>query len=278
MSITDVRGLPKDIQAIALDLDGTLLGPNNKVSQENKEALERLSAERIIVTGRSYPNALRFAEEVNASSLLVDNSNMSIDLTSGKVVIQHQLAEGAVIALLSILREARKQGQVTYHIASGKYLVTEPGNLKSTMNYFFPGEPWERDFATEADLLAFAEKAKVQKIVAEFADRDKMKQLETFASALGAKTFITVDKPDKHRLEICGVTKADGLKSLMEMKGIPADKIVTAGDGLNDLHMIQIGFGVAMGNAHPRLKEVAKFITDTNTNHGVAKFIKSYLL
>lgn len=278
MSMKDIRNLLKNVKYAALDLDGTLLGLDNKVSAESKEAVKKLEVERIIATGRSYPNAARFGREINASYLLVDNSNLGIDLTSGETVIQHQLAEGAVAVILSILREVRRQNQVTYHIASGKHLITEPGNLEDTMSYFFPGEIWEKEFATEADLLTFAEKGKVQKIVAEFADRGKMKQLEVFASAVGAKTFITVDRPGKHRLEICAVTKADGLIALLEKRGLSAEDGITVGDGLNDLHMLQIGFGVAMGNAHPELKKAAKHITDTNADNGVANFINNFLL
>jgi hydroxymethylpyrimidine pyrophosphatase-like HAD family hydrolase len=38
------------------------------------------------------------------------------------------------------------------------------------------------------------------------------------------------------------------------------------------------GIGVAMGNAVPKLKEVADYITDTNFNDGVAKAIRKFVL
>ena len=50
------------------------------------------------------------------------------------------------------------------------------------------------------------------------------------------------------------------------------------GDSENDLSMIKFaGIGVAMGNAIDKVKEAASFITDSNTNSGVAKAIKKFI-
>ena len=46
-----------------------------------------------------------------------------------------------------------------------------------------------------------------------------------------------------------------------------------------DLEMIKnAGTGVAMGNAEEQLKSIANYITDTNVNDGVAKFLKENVL
>ena len=46
------------------------------------------------------------------------------------------------------------------------------------------------------------------------------------------------------------------------------------GDSFNDYSMFtEFNLSSAMGNAIPEIKEVAKYITDTNDNAGVAKAI-----
>lgn len=51
------------------------------------------------------------------------------------------------------------------------------------------------------------------------------------------------------------------------------------GDQGNDIAMVNYaGVGVAMGNAIPELKEIAQFVTGTNSEDGVAMAIEKYVL
>ena len=50
------------------------------------------------------------------------------------------------------------------------------------------------------------------------------------------------------------------------------------GDYDNDIGMLKAsGYGIAMGNGLDSVKRVARFVTDTNTNDGVAKAIRKYM-
>ena len=63
----------------------------------------------------------------------------------------------------------------------------------------------------------------------------------------------------------------------MEYYNIPKERCIAIGDGHNDIGLIEVaGIGVAMGNAHPELKKVAKYHTDDCKNQGVLKFLKEY--
>ena len=49
------------------------------------------------------------------------------------------------------------------------------------------------------------------------------------------------------------------------------------GDSENDLTMISgVGYGIAMGNAVPEVKNIATYITDTNNQDGIAKALAYY--
>ena len=39
-----------------------------------------------------------------------------------------------------------------------------------------------------------------------------------------------------------------------------------------------VGIGVAMGNAEKAVKDAADFITDTNMNEGISKYLKENIL
>ena len=56
-------------------------------------------------------------------------------------------------------------------------------------------------------------------------------------------------------------------------RGIPAEQVMTIGDNLNDVSMIQWAVSFAMGNAELELKEYAKYETATNLENGVGEAI-----
>lgn len=57
-------------------------------------------------------------------------------------------------------------------------------------------------------------------------------------------------------------------------RAIPLSDVMTIGDNLNDVSMIQLaGVSFAMGNGEIEVKEYAKYLTDTNIESGVGKAI-----
>ena len=60
--------------------------------------------------------------------------------------------------------------------------------------------------------------------------------------------------------------------------GIPLERIMAIGDNQNDVEMIsRSGFGVAMGNAIPALKEKARWVTAVNDEDGFALAIEKMI-
>lgn len=67
-----------------------------------------------------------------------------------------------------------------------------------------------------------------------------------------------------------GVSKAIGIKKLLEYLNFPAERQYAFGDGLNDLDMLKmIPNGVAMGNALPEVKEAAAYVTKDVDDDGI---------
>ncbi|WP_433749316.1 Cof-type HAD-IIB family hydrolase [Falsibacillus pallidus] len=69
-----------------------------------------------------------------------------------------------------------------------------------------------------------------------------------------------------------GGSKAEGIKQMINRLGFDIKDIYAFGDGLNDVEMLEAaGTGVAMGNAHPALKEFADMVTDDVAEDGLEK-------
>ena len=76
-----------------------------------------------------------------------------------------------------------------------------------------------------------------------------------------------------------GVTKGRALMTLAEGLSIEREEIIAIGDNYNDISMLEYaGFPVAMGNSVEPLKRVAKFVTSSNDEDGVAKALREILI
>ena len=74
------------------------------------------------------------------------------------------------------------------------------------------------------------------------------------------------------------VTKAAGLDFLSEHLGFSAERTVAFGDGENDIELVDwAGYGVAVANAHDRVKEIADFVCPSVDEEGVAQVLEAFL-
>jgi Cof subfamily protein (haloacid dehalogenase superfamily) len=75
-----------------------------------------------------------------------------------------------------------------------------------------------------------------------------------------------------------GVTKGAGLDFLSEHLGFTREQTVAFGDGENDIELVEwAGYGVAVGNAHERVKAIADYVCPPVTEEGVAQVLEAYL-
>jgi Cof subfamily protein (haloacid dehalogenase superfamily) len=74
------------------------------------------------------------------------------------------------------------------------------------------------------------------------------------------------------------VTKAAGLEFLARRMGFNADETIAFGDGENDVELVAwAGYGVAVANAHDRVKEAARWICPPASEEGVAQVLEALL-
>lgn len=72
-------------------------------------------------------------------------------------------------------------------------------------------------------------------------------------------------------------TKQQGILTALKALGITPEEATAFGDDLVDIDMLRAcGFGVAVSNALPEVKEAADYITASNDEDGVAKWLESH--
>jgi len=88
----------------------------------------------------------------------------------------------------------------------------------------------------------------------------------------------TSSSPQNIELNQDTANKGDALLALADRLGVPREKTLAFGDGLNDVSMIRAaGVGIAMDNAEDVVKEAADWVTASCDEDGVARGIEKYI-
>ena len=94
----------------------------------------------------------------------------------------------------------------------------------------------------------------------------------------GERLYISKSLPYFLEFAAAGVTKGAGLDFLAEHMGFTREQTVAFGDGENDVELVEWGgFGVAVENAHARVKAVADWICPSAEEQGVAQVLEAVL-
>jgi Cof subfamily protein (haloacid dehalogenase superfamily) len=110
-------------------------------------------------------------------------------------------------------------------------------------------------------------------------DPDRLDELEPRMKArFGEREHISKSLPYFLEFAQAGVTKGAGLDFLAEHMGFTREQTVAFGDGENDVELVEWGgYGIAVENAHPRVKAVADWVCPSASEQGVAQVLEAYL-
>lgn len=265
------------IKLIALDLDGTLLTSDKRVSEANKNALQA-ARERgvyvVLTTGRPLQAIGGFLEELDLlgenqysitfnGGLVQENTGRILDKTG--FTIEDVRAIRRVTNELDLPLDVLYGGDVYSLPAAHESLYLTANPLLNKINVSDEELPEEFVYnkAVSAVDAAFLD-GQIPKIPAELYDR-----FEIFKSR-----DILLEWSPK------GVHKANGLAKLIGHLGINQSEVMACGDEGNDLSMIEwAGLGVAMSNATEEIKSAANVVLPkTNDEDGIAWAIEHYVL
>jgi len=266
------------IKLIAIDIDGTLLNNDHRITPETRATIQAaLTADIKVVlcSGRPLTGVTPFLKELGISGddqyAITFNGSMAQTIT-GKVLVQHALSYTDYIDLEAW---ARKQA-VHFQVETPQRLYTANPDLswetvvESHLVHLPIGVRTLDEMPTDLTMptaMFIDEESVIDRVMTaipqEFHDR--------FYVVRTSPKFIEV--MNQH------ASKGKTLHELATRLRIRADEIMAIGDQGNDLPMIRYaGFGIAMGNASEPVKAAANHITLSNTENGVAAAIKQYAL
>jgi Cof subfamily protein (haloacid dehalogenase superfamily) len=94
----------------------------------------------------------------------------------------------------------------------------------------------------------------------------------------GDRMYISKSLPYFLEFAAPGVTKGSGLDFLAAHMGFTRAETIAFGDGENDVELVEWGgYGIAVANAHERVKAVADWVCPSAEHEGVAQVIDAFL-
>lgn len=263
---------------IVSDFDGTLADSNNAVPPEVVSAINSYVSDGgifCVCTGRMLSSVLPRVRALNLKGFVAAYQGGTIaDIESGKVIRD---------ALFS-----RKQSFLACKAAeevSETFQVYKGGNMYTTMAKddknlkLYEDVIGVRAKHPRCPLSEFVKKnnMRINKVAALCYPEDKLRIYETLKEKLGDGYDVSYSAAVLVEVSPLGATKGEAFKFLADYYGIPKELTVAVGDNLNDASMIEeAGWGIAVGNAVPELKKVARCVTVTNDEGAIARVIADY--
>lgn len=266
------------IKMIAIDLDGTLLTTDKKISQENIEALHYAHSQGVkivICTGRPYLAMAQFVEEIGLNTdddyVIVFNGAQVRRASDGEILLTSKLS----------LEDMEKWYQeltsldLPLNPIDDDWVYEPTSYPEGYASFYAANSPAP---SKVVDFSDFESDQQFNKLVITVEEAHLAQQMPKIDSALMAAYSTSLSHPWQLEVMAEGTNKGNAILGFADKMGISLDEIVAIGDQENDRSMLELPLhSVAMGNAIPAMKELAEYITDTNDNSGVAKAIYHYV-
>jgi Cof subfamily protein (haloacid dehalogenase superfamily) len=279
----------QDIRLLVVDIDGTIAGPSNQVSDRVRNALHQVQAQGIpvaVATGRMYRSAQRFHQVVQSRLPLIAYQGAWIQDPQDQTLHQHTpLPVDRAQELLTYFAQPHLQPHVSIHLYLDDQLyvqdmlpdtkdytdragiaLTLVENLATLLNHLHS----VGDQRAPTKLLAMSQDTDL--IATALVDLKTRYRPDEMYLTTSTATFLEATHP--------AVNKGNAVRYLAEsILGIRLAQVMAIGDNCNDLEMLEsVGWGVAMGDAPEIVKAVANWIAPNVEADGAAVAIERFLL
>jgi Cof subfamily protein (haloacid dehalogenase superfamily) len=256
-------------KVLFLDIDGTLLRPDDSIEDSTKEAIAQVQSiglEVFLATGRPLHEIDELAKELNIHSFIGYNGAYAI--YKGADIFQKPMNSSTVKNFLTIAKENDHE-VVLYTNSKNVFTNMESEILTDFMHKFHlhKNEPYSPSVNNAVLGMTLVNLKKEDPSLYQNDEGIHLSQV----NLEGMRHCYDVIRDS--------VNKGYGVQVVLERLGIDKESSIAFGDGMNDKEMLQnVGEGFAMGNGHPDLFQYAKHRTTNVTDSGIFNGLKMLCL
>jgi Cof subfamily protein (haloacid dehalogenase superfamily) len=274
--------MTNNIKLLVLDIDGTISGHSNTLSETVKQAIAAVQARGIkvaIATGRMYRSALRFHQEIGSVLPLLAYQGAWIQDPANQKIHRH-LAVPREIAhqLLDHFEQPQLRSLLSVHFYINDQLYVRE-LTKETQIYA------QRSGITPipvGDLRQALATNEPTKVLALCDDTNVINDLlgNLRRQYTPAELYLTTSVATFFEATNAFVNKGTAVRYLAEeLLGLQSTNVMTIGDNFNDVEMLDYaGIGVAMGNAPAEVQAIAQWVAPSVEEDGAATAMEKFLL
>jgi Cof subfamily protein (haloacid dehalogenase superfamily) len=269
-----------EIQLLVLDIDGTISGRSNVVSEPVKRAVREVQARGIrvaIATGRMYRSAKRFHRDIGSDLPLICYQGAWIAEPDTDVRLRHTpLPQPIALDLIALLAEPEWSSLSVHCYIDDRLIVND---LSPDTHAYVARSQIQPEVIP--DLAAFITENVPTKLLALSADTDRVTRLLHHVRDRyhPDDLYLTTSTPSFFEATHPQSNKGTAVKYLAEeCLGLRADQVMAIGDNYNDLEMlIYAGIGVAMGDAPSGVSARADWVAPSVEDDGVVAAIERFI-
>ncbi|AUI65767.1 MULTISPECIES: pyridoxal phosphatase [Glaesserella] len=266
-------------QAIAFDLDGTLLSSQSTILESSKQAIQKareLGLKVFIVTGRHHTAVRPYYAELNLDTPVVCcNGTYLYDFHQDKVLISNPLTQQQASHLitsakaLNIHLAVYTRDAMTYEVLNPhftklmKWVESCPENVRPNVHQV-------ENFQQLID-----DNILIWKVLISDPDLEKMQNFVNKLPLDVSAEWSWVDRVDITR---AGNSKGACLAELLKQEKIDPKQVIAFGDNFNDISMLKlVGMGIAMGESEQDVQQSAKRVIGSNNENSIATTLAELL-
>jgi len=279
--------LRTDIQAIAIDLDHTLLNSQFIISAENAKAIQYASEKSLyimIATGRMPGELNTYIQDIMPyiDCIISCNGAIVLDTKTSKFIHSQLIPLQSCIELTTQF-ESDKYNVVFF---SGNRVLSRNIIMDPLLEHHVERTGEQIELCADNNVLADLpiHKFLIYDLkVSENYDDSVESPLETKVYYDILQSLPESLRATKTRLGYVEcthqeVSKFNTIEIMLAKQGLSRTHLMTIGDSYNDIDMVKNArIGVAMANAVEEVKQVATMTVSDNDHHGVAEAIQTIL-
>ncbi len=278
------------VRLIALDLDGTVIGPDFRVSERTAEAIReavRRGVHVSIATGRMASSAAVYAHQLGltdpiighqgavirampVAAAVIDAADLPFRAPVGRILHHTPMAADVARAAIAWCLERG----LDPHVNDLERIVVWRGDSRF--------EDYSGYLGPEADIvgdLAAAIRKPVSKVIAVGDPPRPMELIEEARRTFAGRAGATVSHPRFLEFVAPGVSKGRAVAWLANRARVPMGQVMTVGDALNDIEMIgDAGHGAAMATAPAVVRAAGRYVAAPVEADGVGALIEALVL
>ena len=264
---------------LALDMDGTLLNSQKKISPKTAAAIAELSRSGINVvlsTGRGVAELADYKAELKFMHYGVTISGgLVFDFFTNKPVVAHPVAEDL---MLKIIDAALEERAMIHLLGVYSSLMTED-DIQHSADFQMAvyQDMYNRICERCDDFKAYIHAHPNEIIKVNVYHRTPESMYRNLERLKDLPLTFAIAETTALECSPLGISKASGLRELCDFLKIDISETVAVGDAPNDIEILKTaGVAAVMGNATDDIKKLADFVTADNDHDGIVKVIEKY--